>query len=486
MLEISKKVFALFNDRNVAYCSWKGNDHIAQCLSGVGDIDVLVSQNSRLLCYSILQELNFLQCKSQFGYAIPNVEDWLGFDKLSGKMIHIHLHFSMVAGIAGLMEYDLPWNATVLETRLLHQETGVYVIRPELELITRYALISLSAKTLSIIRYRFNGYQLPEKYLKEINYLKSLCDLALFRRYVNDLISYKPNRFVDLVYKRNLTFNDFSELRCICKKSSKKASRYSFLSKHIKIICNFIAMKCRLAIKKMSPYGIITRKTPMLSRPPIIAFMGQDGAGKSTVVKDIQKWLSWKLEVSQFYLGSGDHYNPWEKKLANHLHGSCNPIAKLIRKWLPFRYLSKLGKNVYETIAKANRYAAKGGIVLFDRYPQIEYVGINDGPKIRAIIMQHAKNGLTRAIANLYASKEEKYLQKAVAYSPDIVIKLMLSPEESIRRKPHENYEMVKKKHEIIKSLKFKKAKVYIVDATQNYENELIEIKNIIWNNIQK
>ena len=103
MLEISKKLFAALNESDVIYCSWKGNDHLDKCLSGVGDIDILVSKNSKIKCYQILKELEFLHCESQFGCRIPNVEDWIGFDQESGNMIHVHLHFKIVAGKSGIM-----------------------------------------------------------------------------------------------------------------------------------------------------------------------------------------------------------------------------------------------------------------------------------------------------------------------------------------------------------------------------------------------
>lgn len=486
MLEISKKLFAAFNESEVIYCSWKGNDHLDKCLSGIGDIDILVSKDSKSKCYQTLKELEFLHCESQFGYRIPNVEDWIGFDKETGNMIHVHLHFKIVAGKFGIMEYDLPWASMALETRLLHKDVNVFIIEPELELITRYALLTLSPNRLTEIKHKVKGYNIPKKYKTEIEYLKTNIENGKLQDYINKLFPNKSSRVFELITKVDLTSHDFFELRFIYKKTFRFNQRYNVLSLKVRELKMIVAPIIRKTIRKIYPTKILIRKTPISGKAPIITFMGQDGAGKSTVVKDIREWLSWKLEVSQFYLGSGDHYQPWEKRLQNRLHGSNNPFAKLICKWLPFSYLSKLGKNVYKTIVKANKYANKGGIVLFDRYPQIQYEGINDGPKIRTSIMHHAKNEILYAIADFYAKREEKYLQKAVAYPPDVVIKLMLTPEESIRRKPHENYEAVKHKHEIIKSLKFDSAAVYTVDATQDYEKEILEIKKIIWQHILK
>ena len=57
----------------------------------------------------------------------------------------------------------------------------------------------------------------------------------------------------------------------------------------------------------------------------------------------------------------------------------------------------------------------------------------------------------------------------------------MLSPEESIRRKPFESLDAVTLKHEVTQQLQFPNSAVYTVDATQDYQQEIIFIKNKIW-----
>ena len=71
-------------------------------------------------------------------------------------------------------------------------------------------------------------------------------------------------------------------------------------------------------------------------------------------------------------------------------------------------------------------------------------------------------------------------------HHPNIVFKLLLPPEESIKRKPQESLEAVTKKHEIVKSLEFEGSDVYEIDATMPFEEEMIMLKNIIWQHIQK
>lgn len=485
MLTISKKLFDSWNHNDLNYCHWKSNEHLMEGLDGITDLDVLLDIKHRSIGHELLRECNFLSCSSQFGSRYPNVEDWIGFDNETGKLIHLHLHYEMITGHKGMKEYSLPWTDEVLSARIVDKSTGVYISDPNYEILTLYTRFGLKAHYKQIKKSKSDSFSIGEDNIREIDYLKARVQWQKVAELLTCYYKSDANKVLRIMQSENISGSDFIILKKLAEKNMKSWRRYSSLGVTLRTILYHSAPRIQRLAKKLG-YTLVTRKTPISGKAPIITFMGQDGAGKSTVVKDIREWLSWKLEVSQFYLGSGDHYQPWEKRLQNRLHGSNNPFAKLICKWLPFSYLSKLGKNVYETIVKANKYANKGGIVLFDRYPQIQYVGINDGPKIRTSIMHNAKNVILYAIADFYAKREEKYLQKAVAYSPDVVIKLMLTPEESIRRKPHENYDAVKQKHEIIKSLKFDESAVYSVDATQDYEKEIIEIKNIIWRHILK
>lgn len=231
-------------------------------------------------------------------------------------------------------------------------------------------------------------------------------------------------------------------------------------------------------------FNTIIRKVPYARKGLLIAFLGQDGAGKSTVTDDILKWLTWKIEAKKFYLGSGDHYFSWRKRLRSRIT-SKSAVWKLLDAALTLGDTKALARHTRKTISKAKRYADAGGIAIFDRYPQIEYYGINDGPKIRENYLPKVKNKVLYAYIHYCAVWEEYYLKKAVKTSPDVVFKLILPPEVSIQRKPEEDIENVTKKHNIIKSLDFPKADVFTIDATEEYSEELSKIKEIIWNKIQ-
>ena len=178
ILRISKDTFSQFNENKIQYCHWKSNEHLMPGLNGETDLDVLVSPTDKSKCETVLHNLSYLQCISQYGAIYPKVDDWIGFDEQTGKLIHIHLHYKMITGHKGMKEYTLPWDELCLETRVLDPETNVYIMDPNLEIITLYCRICLKKPTSEINRINKNKspFRFSDDLKKEIDYLKSRID----------------------------------------------------------------------------------------------------------------------------------------------------------------------------------------------------------------------------------------------------------------------------------------------------------------------
>lgn len=484
MLEICKKLFNSWNDAGLHYCHWKSNEHLQAGLDGLTDLDVLLKEEDKDQGYDILRGLDFLLCRSQYGSRYPGVVDWIGFDESTGSLIHLHLHFRIVTGHKGLKEYSLPWLEDVLRTRIIDSNTNVFVCDPNIEIVTLYSRIGLKANAKQITRAKRGNYEVDKNILREIAYLKSIVNSEKMDAIVHKYFKNKSNEMIQIIKKPELDSESFLELIKITESVMAPFCRYSRNDVFIRKAYYEIALKIRVFLKKKFPYAIISRKTPASRKGLMIAFLGQDGAGKSTVVKAIEKWLSWKLDVNRIYLGSGDDYNPWEKRLQGLFQGQNSIILKPIRAWLVLKLYIKLGCLVLKNLHKAEKYSSKGGIALFDRYPQTAFPGINDGPKIRMKILPLTSNSFLKKVISWYADKEEKNLEKAIKVSPDVVVKLMLRPEESIRRKPENDIDVVKRKNMVIKALAFEKSKVYEINAEQDFNEEIKEIKKLIWRNL--
>jgi hypothetical protein len=77
---------------------------------------------------------------------------------------------------------------------------------------------------------------------------------------------------------------------------------------------------------------------------------------------------------------------------------------------------------------------------------------------------------------------EEKNIGRCVKMSPGLVIKLIVSPEIAVTRKPDHSILELERKADIIHTLSFRDAVIYNVDASQQYDIELKAIKKLIWN----
>lgn len=482
MLEISKNLFSSWNEAKLCYCHWKSNEHLLPGLLGDTDLDVLLSESDRSRGEEILKKLDFIQCKSQYGSRYPGVDDWIGFDQKTGKLIHLHLHYHIVTGHKGLKEYNIPWTTEALATRVQDKDTGVFVSNPNIEIVTLYTRIALKVSLNDLCNRLLGKYHIDKSFLVEITYLKERVNWVEVEKMVSQYYNGYALQVMAIMKKDKLSTEDVFLLRKIAEKVFRKVSRYKYSNRLLEFYYKY-ALKYRKFLRLKLNKFVITRKVPKTEKGLQVAFLGQDGAGKTTVTTIIRKWWDWKMDVQLAYLGSGENYHSWRKSLLNILPKSFG--FNVIRAWLRLSKYTHLSKDVLRTIKKGEKYAQKGGLVIYDRYPQIQYAGISDGPKIRLLFLEKAPR-FARRLFERFAIVEEKNLKKASEHHPNIVFKLIIPPEESVRRKPENTLETMEIKHNIIKSLKFEKSDVYVIDATMPFDEEILMIKKVIWEHIQK
>ena len=477
-------VFVRFNEMKVCYCHWKSNEHLLEGLAGETDLDVLVDKQDQDKAATILLDCDYIKMTSQYGSEYPNVEDWLGFDRDTSKMIHIHLHYAVITGHTGMKEYDLPWTKKCLETKVMHPEFPVYVTNPDLEVVILATRIALKLTTNKMLKSFGKNYSLASDDKREFEYLRSRLNWGNVKEYLDAEYKDDAQKVFELLHTEAFDGAWIRELHCVVSRNSRSWSRVKFPLNYILRAYYSIIIPMRFGIKKYANANIATRKTFGADGGLLIAFVGQDGAGKSTITNDILQWFSWKSDAKRFYLGSGDHYRSIYKMVYEGLSEAKGYTAKLVRIVASLSNLKHLAKRSFKQLNSADKYRKMGGIALFDRYPQVQFYGINDGPKIRQILEGKKVNKLVRKYIQKAADIEEKYLEKAVAVPPDLVFKLILSPEESIHRKPEESLQVVRQKQAIINELKFPDSRVYVISAEQEYENEKKEILNIIWSEL--
>lgn len=209
---------------------------------------------------------------------------------------------------------------------------------------------------------------------------------------------------------------------------------------------------------------------------PLIAVVGSDGSGKSTLSADLLAHVQNTRTAESGYLGLGSgeqgrRIGRWPV-IGPALHRFLDGIADRLREpdepipgYLAARYaLNKSRKRR----AKFDGLLAKrraGITIVTDRYPQVEVPGLHDGP----ILAGSATNARLTA---MQAEEHALYAEMA-AFIPTLVIRLHVDVDTVMARKPDHDRTLITRKVETVPDLMFNGAPIVDIDATIPYDEEL-------------
>jgi thymidylate kinase len=220
----------------------------------------------------------------------------------------------------------------------------------------------------------------------------------------------------------------------------------------------------------------------------VIAMVGVDGSGKTTVTAAVRSWLGGEIDVMPIYFGTGDgrpsllllplklavplFTRLFARKPRGSSHGAVSGqapgrlYAALLAVWSTVLALEKRSK-----LHAAHRGSARGLVVVADRYPQDENAGYNDGPLLPRLA--RVPQWLRRFEAGAYAL--------ARTLPPDLVIKLDAPAELLAQREPDMDRGVVRERAEALRRLSFPGARVVRVDAAQPLADVIRAVKGAIW-----
>ncbi len=498
-LNVVRHLLDKFHSEDLIYCHWKSNEHVLEGMLGLTDLDILVDKK----CYSNLQQIlassGFKRFCATPNNGYPAVEDYLGMDEKTGKLIHLHLHYQLVAGVAHLKGTHLPWENLVLNTRILDHENNIYVVNPDIEMILLVVRAALKIRSRDYLLDRFGKKYFRGDFAKEFFWLKARINHDQILKTGSQLLgSQKAGLILQQIV---LGEPSLKQLRALFNNSSTLHLYRTYYP--------FEARIRRWLRELLWGLGVINKRylhaaTPLRRIPAtgglLIALMGCDGSGKSTQMKAVIKWLSWKIDVVPVYFGSGDGPSSLIRK-------PFNVMARVVRDLPGFQSNRKSLKTVtddkisvdssqdpllrkiaripwalvlaYEKcskIRKVTKARNRGMIVVCDRYPQNQIMGFNDGP-----LISHWRNHhlwLLRKLANW----ESAPYRWAEDNPPDIVLKLDVTPEVALLRKPDADIEEYQRRVDAIKSFKYpSKTKVVLLNAEEPLELVLLKAKMAIW-----
>ncbi|WP_202306066.1 nucleoside/nucleotide kinase family protein [Dryocola clanedunensis] len=210
----------------------------------------------------------------------------------------------------------------------------------------------------------------------------------------------------------------------------------------------------------------------------LIAVVGSDGTGKSTLTTDLVKKMRQYRATERCYLGlisgeDGDKIKRlpligiWlERRLAAKSDKSQRMNNKPPALWVAF---IMYGFSLWRTfnLRRVLRLAHSGVLVISDRYPQEEISGFYyDGPGIG---VERAKGWLQIWLA----ARERRLYQQMARYRPQLIIRLDIDVDTAFARKPDHSYEELKDKISTMVRLRYNGATIVEIDARAPYEDVL-------------
>ena len=210
----------------------------------------------------------------------------------------------------------------------------------------------------------------------------------------------------------------------------------------------------------------------------VVAVVGCDGTGKSTLTADLLTYLQSKGVAERRYLGlvsgeMGDKikllpiFGVW---LEQHLSAKAQRAQDMKQK-LPgtgtaiIMHILSLWR--VRQLKLVMRLSQRGVLVITDRYPQAEIAGFRyDGP---GITVTSEDNWLLRKLA----ARELKLYQWMAQQKPALIIRLNIDAETAHSRKPDHSLAELRDKISVMPRLNFNGTKLVDIDAKAPYAEVL-------------
>jgi len=219
--------------------------------------------------------------------------------------------------------------------------------------------------------------------------------------------------------------------------------------------------------------------------PGLIAVVGCDGTGKSTLTTDLVKSLQQHWQTERRYLGllSGEDGDTIKRCrwLASGSNGDWRPNPRKPKSmktkspalWAAvIMYCFSLRRMA--NLRKVQRLAQSGVLVVSDRFPQAEISGFYyDGPGI----------GVERAtgkISMFLAQRERRLYQKMAQYRPELIIRLGIDIDTAISRKPDHDYAELQDKIGVMSTIGYNGTKILEIDSRAPYSEVLEQAQKAV------
>jgi thymidylate kinase len=485
-----------FNRAEIVYSHWKSNVNLAQATAGKMDLDLLVDRKSLPQALAILSHLGFKAAVARWGANPPSIRHYYGLDPATKQLIHVHLFSRVLTGESYVKSHVFPFEAMLLENVTYADKIRVTSKSAELVLFTLrmfvkygslFDLVSLRRKSESLrveVRWLQDGGDLCES----LSLLRQHCpviDEGLFVKCVETLRGDSP-----LITRMIL--------------AQQVRRRLTVYVKHT-FFKRLLAYSQVLWAEVQRRLGTKRKNKVLRAGGSVIAFVGADATGKSTLVTQTGRWLGDTFTLTIIHTGKPPSSwltapvnialalvrrlislqginRPKSQASSNHSNPASHKFKGLSS--LPFALRAiTLAWDRQRLILKARRRVAEGEIIVCDRYPS-RIIGAMDSPRLEE---EPLKAGPVATVYNRLARLEKQLYQQIPP--PDIVLKLKVSLETAKKRNRDRSEQdgdaYLEARHHQSQDWHMPGTRyVYDIDTEQTLEETICRVKQAIWESL--
>jgi thymidylate kinase len=408
-------------------------------------------------------------------------------DHTTGAWVHLHVYYRIITGESLLKNYGFPLEGLLLRDRRevhgvpapqLPAELMLFVIRIMLKhaSILEYLILRRDRAAYESLRDELEALLIGDSAARCCELLAQwlpAVDRVLFMQCLESLRSDTP-----LVRRVRLAWR--------LRRQLKLYHRFSFVRENY--------LRTTIFLKRVLR-RIQRRKSKQLAAGGLlIAFVGPEATGKSTLVSETMRWLGQEFEIESAHLG---------KPASTGLTFLPNLVAPLMRRATPQHRTSRMTNGSDDSVVrkpsllyalrsvliawdrralavKLRRKAVDGRIVVCDRYPSAT-LGAMDSARLPVA----PAGGKRRSLLNFLA-KIENHLYRQIP-APDVVIRLSVPLDVAIernrvRQKPgKETDAYVLRRHMSSPVPVFPSARTFELDSNQSRSQTVNSVRQILW-----
>jgi thymidylate kinase len=484
-LHIVRDLIRRLEREAILYCHWKSNEHLKAAMRGDTDLDILFEEGRQTRIVELLRQAGFAHFRSVWFRRYPAIEDFIGIDPEKGKVVHVHAHFQLVLGEKLVKSYHLPWERELLRTRVWDEEHGIHRSDAAWEMLL--LVIREAIKLTGGVKHAGRNPSAQSGANREMTWLRERVSLQEVCTLTTTYCGLPSCRAIDRLYREGLSASALEELRRLILPLFQRYRRLSSWQATGTCLVRKLSYPLSLGLRQtILPTLPIQRTAP--GDGLIIAVLGADGSGKSTVATEVTKELSRKVAVLRLYMGSGKGSSSilrWSLTVISRcLSGarghpvrraeqqagipedrSAETLRQVLRGSFHLTWALVLAWEKRRKLKRAWQARRKGILVVCDRFPQADIEGYNDGP-----LLAHLSESRLPFLRWLGSWERSSYARTA-RHPPDLVLRLLGPVEVLSRRRPEMDAARIHRKQEGIRAIRFPRlTSVVDIDARQPLE----------------